>query len=222
LLLLKKVEGGMEMILGISASGRKDGVTGEAVKTVLEATGLEYEYITLAGKRIGGCIGCTRCASDNTCKLKDDWNAIGEKMLEAGAIVFGAPNYFGRMNALGHACWERTFSFRHREIFNLAGKLGVIVSTDYEGSNFVKPEIEDFMVRNKMAIVDSLQVNGYSQCYTCGYGQNCGVGNVVRKYGFIEEIKAEQFPPHFKEQPQPLFQAGRIGKILGSMLKSRL
>ncbi|WP_407313083.1 flavodoxin family protein [Desulfosporosinus sp. SB140] len=209
------------MILGISASGRKDGVTGEGVKAILEATGLPYEYVSLAGKKVGGCIGCTLCASDNTCKVRDDWNEIGEKMRAADAIVFGAPNYFGRMNALGHACWERTFSFRHREIFNLAGKLGVIVSTDYRGSNFVKPEIEDFMLRNKMAVVEALQIDGYSQCYTCGYGQNCGVGNVVRQHGFLDEIKSEQFPPHFKEQPEAVFHAGRIGKILGSMLKDR-
>ncbi|MCQ2027243.1 flavodoxin family protein, partial [Clostridium butyricum] len=131
------------MILGISASGRKDGVTSKIVKAILEAAGPENEYISLAGKRINGCIGCTLCASDNKCKVQDDWNAIGEKMLEADAIVFGAPNYFGRMNALGHACWERTFSFRHREVFSLAGKLGVIVSVEYENNDFVRPEIED-------------------------------------------------------------------------------
>jgi multimeric flavodoxin WrbA len=208
------------MILGIS-SGRKDGVTGEAVKAILKASGQPYEYISLSGKKVGGCIGCTLCAGDNTCKVKDGWNEIGEKMRTADAIVFGAPNYFGRMNALGHACWERTFSFRHREIFDLAGKLGVIVGTDYEGNSSVKPEIENFMLRNKMAVVESLQVNGYSQCYTCGYGQNCGVGNVVRKHGFVDEIEPEMFPPHFSEQPEAVFHAGRIGKILGSMLKDR-
>jgi multimeric flavodoxin WrbA len=209
------------MILGISASGRKDGVTGEAVKAILESTGLEYEYISLSGKRINGCTGCTRCASDNTCKVKDDWNPIAEKMLEAEAIVFGAPNYFGRMNALGHACWERTFSFRHREIFNLAGKLGVIVSVEFEGFHFVKPEIEDFMLRNKMAVVEALEVQGSAQCYTCGYGHDCGVGAVVRKHGFLEKIEPEYLPPHFGEQAEATFHAGRIGKILGSMLSNR-
>jgi multimeric flavodoxin WrbA len=159
------------MILGISASGRKDGVTSEAVKSILEATGSEYEYISLAGKRINGCIGCTLCASDNKCKIQDDWNEIGEKMLKADAIVFGAPNYFGRMNALGHACWERTFCFRHREAFNLAGKLGVIVGVDYQNSNSIQAEIEKFMLSNKMAVVESLAAYGYSQCYTCGYGE---------------------------------------------------
>ncbi len=209
------------MILGISASGRKDGVTSEAVRAILDATGLPSEYISLAGKKIGGCIGCTLCASDNTCKVKDDWNEIGEKMKQADAIVFGAPNYFGRMNALGHAFWERTFSFRHREIFKLAGKLGVIVGTDYKGRSSVKQEIEFFMLHNKMVVVEALQVDGYSQCYTCGYGQNCGVGNVVREHGFVDEIKPEYLPPRFSEQPEAVFHAGRIGKILGSMLKSR-
>ena len=210
------------MILGISSSGRKDGVTSEAVKSILEATGLEYEYISLAGNRINGCMGCTLCAADNKCKIQDDWNAIGEKMLEADAIVFGAPNYFGRVNALGHACWERTFSFRHREAFGLAGKLGVIVSVEYENNNYVKPEIEDFMLKNKMAVVESVEAHGFSQCYTCGYGNDCGVGNVVKEHGFVNKIENEQFPPLFNEQTEVMHDAKRVGKILGSILKSRL
>jgi multimeric flavodoxin WrbA len=152
---------------------------------------------------------------------EDDWNEIGEKMRAADAIVFGAPNYFGRMNALGHACWERTFCFRHREVFKLAGKLGVIVSTDNKGRNSIKPEIEDFMLRNKMAVVDAMQVEGYSQCYTCGFGQNCGVGSVVREQGFVDEITPEMLPMRFSQQPQAVYHAGRIGKILGSILKGR-
>ena len=209
------------MILGISASGRKDGVTSEAVKAVLAATGLEYEYVSLAGKRINGCNGCTLCAGDNNCKQQDDWNEIGAKMIQADAIVFGAPNYFSRMNALGHACWERTFSFRHREIFNLAGKLGVTISVEFEGNEFVKPQIEDFMVRNKMAIVESLNVGAYGQCYTCGYGHDCGVGRVVRVHGVLDKIEAEHFPPHFKEQFDAVCQTQKVGKILGSILKNR-
>ena len=188
------------MILGISASGRANGVTSEAVKAALRATGLEYDYVSLAGKRINGCMGCTLCAGDNCCKIQDDRNDIGKKMLKADAIVFGAPNYFGKMNSLGHACWERTFSFRHREIFNLSGKLGVIVSVGFEGEDPVKPQIEDFMLRNKMAIVESVQADGYGQCYTCGYGHDCGVGQVVKIHGFLEKIEDIDFPPHFKDQ----------------------
>jgi multimeric flavodoxin WrbA len=60
------------MILGISASGRENGITSEVVEAVLEATGEAYEYVSLAGLQIGGCRGCTRCAADNRCKVNDD------------------------------------------------------------------------------------------------------------------------------------------------------
>ena len=68
------------MILGISASGRENGITGEAVKAVLEATEQPYEFVSLAGLQINGCRGCTGCAGDNHCVVQDDWLEIGEKM----------------------------------------------------------------------------------------------------------------------------------------------
>ena len=34
------------------------------------------------------------------------------------------------MKVIGHAFWERTFSLRHREVFTLAGKLGIAVGLD--------------------------------------------------------------------------------------------
>lgn len=209
------------LILGISASGRNNSVTSDTVKAVLKASGLDYEYVSLAGKWINGCIGCTACAADNICKVQDDWNDIGEKMRKADAIVFGAPNYFGRMNALGHACWERAFCFRHREVFSLAGKLGVIVSVEYEGNNKVNPEIEDFMKRNKMVVVESVFAKGYSQCFTCGFGHDCSVGNVVRLHGFVEKVESKDLPPCFSQQDAAKLQAYKAGKILGSILSDR-
>lgn len=209
------------MILGISASGRKDGITSETVKAVLEATGLEYEFISLAGKRINGCIGCTQCAYDNKCKLKDDWIEIGEKMQKADAIVFGAPNYYGYINALGHACLERTFCFRHREVFNLAGKLGIIVSVDYFGDSTVHNYIKDMMQSNMMPIVDSVQAQGISQCYTCGCGIGCSVGRIVKTHGYIDNVEEHHLPPRLEKQEKVLFEVKRAGKTLGSILKNR-
>ncbi|WP_366924224.1 flavodoxin family protein [Metallumcola ferriviriculae] len=211
------------MILGISASGRKEGITSKAVKAILETTGLETEYISLAGKKINGCIGCTGCAADNQCRVKDDWIEIGEKMLKADAIVFGAPNYYGTINALGHACLERTFCFRHREAFNLAGKLGIAVSTSYgrEKEDPVHLIIKNFMIANMMPVIDTVSAQGYSQCYTCGYGHDCGVGSVVKKHGFIEKIEEKHYPPCFKEQEDAVLQTYKSGKLLGSILQNR-
>jgi multimeric flavodoxin WrbA len=210
------------MILGISGSGRPDGITSETVKAILEASGESYEYISLAGKQLNGCLGCTECAGDSRCKQQDDWNAIGEKMLEAEAIVFGAPHYYGTINALAHACLERTFCFRHREVFSLAGKLGIAVGVDGRPDESV---VVDYITRvmrsNQLAVVGSVQVRGYSQCYTCGYGETCAAGNVVANHGFIDSIEEWHLPDRLAEQEEKLLEVHKAGKLLGSILRSK-
>lgn len=210
-------------ILGISASARENGITAAAVKAVLEATGEPYEYISLAESTIRGCHGGTRCAADNRCKVEDDWPFIAEKMLAADALVFGAPTYYGMINALGHACLERTFCFRHREVFSLAGKLGVAVGVG-RGSEDSSPTIEyicRMMTSNLMAVVGTVQAEGYSQCYTCGYGHDCAVGGVVRAHGFLERIETGHCPPRFVEQEPAVLTAYKVGRTLGSILQAR-
>lgn len=209
-------------ILGISASGRPDGTVKDAVLAVLEESNQRYEFVSLAGKQVGGCRGCVLCASDNRCKVADDWNAIGEQMLAADAIVFGAPNYYGTINSLGHACLERTFCFRHREAFSLAGKLGVAIGV---GAGPDPSKVVEFirmvMASNLMPLVGTVKARGQSQCYTCGFGEDCAAGGVVASHGFIERIEQEHLPPPFAEQEDAILQAKKAGKTLGSILRNR-
>ncbi len=222
---MKKVQVTWMKILGISGSGRPDGITAEAVEEILGSTGCAYEFISLAGMRINGCLACLQCVADNICKQQDDWNLIGQKMLEADAIVFGAPTYYGVINSLGQACLERTFCFRHQERFLLAGKLGVAVGVDGGDIKTHRSGVIDYiqlvMQSNMMAMVGNVYATGFDQCFSCGYGSNCAAGGVVEKHGFIAEILPEHCPPRLAQQPGPLFQARKVGKLLGSILKSR-
>jgi multimeric flavodoxin WrbA len=210
------------MVLGISASGRSGRVTETAVRTILESCGEETRFISLAGLNIGGCRGCVLCAGDNRCKHKDDWLEVGEAMLDADAIVFGAPAYYGMINALGHAALERTYCFRHRERFLLAGKLGVAVGVDRSTDERPVGEyIKKMMESNKMAFVGSVLATGYSQCYDCGYGLDCAVGNIVRNHGFLDKLESSHYPLRFEEQERTVHEAEKTGKILGSMVQAR-
>jgi hypothetical protein len=126
------------------------------------------------------------------------------------------------LNALGQATLERTFSFRHMERFILAGKLGIIVSCGYNPQNNpVKNTIEMFMDTAKMSVLASVEVRGYSQCYTCGPGIDCAVGNVVKDHGFLTEILPEHLPEDFDKQEEAKLQAYKAGKVLGSILRAR-
>ena len=204
------------MILGISASGRKNKIIHQTVKAIALKTGMEYEVISLAGKKINGCIGCVQCVHDNLCKVQDDWNDIGKKMTDADIIIFGAPNYYGSINALGHACLERTFSFRHLGNFTLKGKIGISVSNARENLSVdpVKETIQKFMISNQMEIIGHVTAQGYDQCYTCGVGHFCEVGNVVKCHGILEKIEKEHLPKEFSEQFNTIEQVDDVVRTL--------
>jgi len=91
-------------VLAINGSPRKDGNTAALINHVLAAVakeGIETECVSLAGKKLHGCIACYKCAENKggRCAIKDDVNGLLEKMLEADAIVLGSPTYFANMSS---------------------------------------------------------------------------------------------------------------------------
>jgi hypothetical protein len=122
------------------------------------------------------------------------------------------------LNAIGHAFWERTFALRHREAFLFAGKLGIAVGLN---RNQDKKEatafIEKMMLSNKMAVIATFTDSGHQQCYDCGYGHDCVVGNVCAHMGLTTaELAEENRPVEYGSEAQK--EAKAIGKMLGSIL----
>lgn len=195
-------------ILAISGSARVGRMTHSAVNALLEGCTDDFEIISLAGKKINGCLGCAACAGDNKCKVCDDFNEIADKMEEADIIIFGAPNYFGTINALAHAVLERTFCFRHRDRFILEGKLGVIVTTceSREIEDPVAALIDRNFFFNHIETIGRVQTTNYNQCYTCGYGHSCIRGAVARKHGLLEEILPCHLPKEVACQDETMQQ----------------
>ena len=83
-------------LLGIVGSYRKTGNTEIVIKAVGERMGEDWELsmIRLPKLKILPCKGCYVCMlPDIKCNLDDDVEWILERMSEADAIIFGAPNY---------------------------------------------------------------------------------------------------------------------------------
>lgn len=84
-----------------------------------EEAGCSVETISLAGKKIAGCLGCNACyRNGGTCVQKDDMTEIREKLVEADEIVLASPIYFYSMTAQMKAAIDRTYAF----YMQLAGK----------------------------------------------------------------------------------------------------
>lgn len=207
--------------IGISSSGRKAAYSRIIVRDILEESGVEYELIDLAALNIKGCLGCLKCAGDNRCVQKDDFQGVVDRINGADALVFGGGNYYGMLNAIGHAFWERTFALRHREAFPFAGKLGIAVGLDRDrDKREATAFIEKMMLSNKMAVISTFSDSGHHQCFDCGYGHDCAVGGVYACMGLTTaELAEENRPVEYGGEARK--EARAIGKMLGSILRTR-
>lgn len=208
------------MILGICGSPRKEKTSGvyTLVNTVMEATGIDYEFVHLRKKQISGCIACLGCVKDNVCKVEDDLTPLREKIVEADGYVIGAPNYYSGMNATTHAFLERWFQFRHQEGDLLWGKLGVAVGVGGTEGHYPADEIEKFFLYNFIETVAKVPGQGAASCFSCGYGETCKVGIPYFLHG--EGVKiTEDIIPDVTKQPEVIQAAVAAGKKLGQRLQ---
>ncbi|NDV27552.1 flavodoxin family protein [Desulfovibrio sp. JC010] len=199
-------------ILGISGSPRKKGSTSELVQTVLEATGLETEFISLGGKKISACKYCLACAKDNVCKVKDDMYKLREKLLEADGFVIGGCNMWSTLNGYTHNFMERLFQFHHQGNNPLRGKPAVAIGV---GGGDGNPPAQELLNRFKMFgfnTVGSVTAQGDFACYSCGIGNKCDISLVC---GLDENGDVDMnCKPNLNKQPQVLKEAKQLGKLL--------
>ena len=205
-------------VLGVSGSPRKDHSTDRLVKEVLSTVGVETEFVSLAGKRIGACIACLGCVKDNVCKVKDDMQPLRDKIVAADAYVMGAANYYSMLNGLSHCFLERFYQFRHREGKALAGKLGVAVGIGGSSGDPVVENIKTFFQYNQIDCIGSVSAQGAASCFVCGYGETCKVGAVHMFFGPGTKITPEIIPD-LDKQPEKLEAARQLGRELGERLK---
>ena len=71
-----------------------------------------------------------------------------------------------------------------------------------------------------MAVIATFTNSGHQQCYDCGFGHDCAVGNVYTHMGLTTAENAEDNrPEEYGCEAQE--EAKAIGKMLGSILNAR-
>jgi multimeric flavodoxin WrbA len=115
-------------VLGIVCSPRKGGNTEILVKEALasaEEAGAKTELVSVVGKNIAPCDGCSSCRQTGVCHIRDDMQSIYQQLETADAIIFGSPVYFGSVSAQAKAIMDRTFVYLEdrKEPRKLRGKV---------------------------------------------------------------------------------------------------
>ena len=90
------------IVLGISMSPRLNGNSDLLLRRALggaESAGAQVEYVRLCGLKIGPCIECNACYTTGICQVKDDYQQLLQKMIEADRLIFATPVFFASVCA---------------------------------------------------------------------------------------------------------------------------
>lgn len=207
-------------VLGISGSPVKNSNTDRLVKTVLEATGLDYEFIKLSEYDIHPCRACLGCTVDNTCKQQDDWRIIESKIKECAALVIGGYPTYGTLDSRTKMLTERMYSMHHQRMLN-KGKIGVAVAVGLgrgiPGADHAADQIAAFMEMEGINVIGKLSGNGNVSCLSCGYGGSCRISAVPLLFGRGAVPSGGKYTA-IEDQKDVIDKANEIGHEIGRLL----
>ncbi|MCD6504475.1 flavodoxin family protein [Candidatus Bathyarchaeota archaeon] len=150
-------------VIGIVGSPRAGGNTELLVREALnsaEEQGAETELITLGNKEIKPCDACLTCRKTKECRIKDDFQQIFDKMVEADGIIIGSPVYFGSATPQVKALIDRAgyLSIAKGRVFERKVG-GPLVVARRAGQNFTFAELLFFFLHQGMIVPGSTYWN---------------------------------------------------------------
>ena len=214
-------------VLGVSGSPTKNSNTDRAVQAVLEATGMETEFVKLADYTVAPCTACLGCVYTNRCVIQDDGIMLAEKAKAADALVIGGFTPYSTLDGRSKAFIERLYPLRHRRGF-MAGKPGaaIITSCVPEENKQLPPAGEMgvnavmfYMMEEGMRFVGSLKIQGNLPCIKCGFGDECDLSGLKMLFGPEATVDSVGIND-VDRKPSNLDEARSLGRKIAEALKT--
>lgn len=177
----------MIKVVAFNGSPRKNGNTSILIHTVfdvLNAQGIETEFIQIGNKTVHGCTACGKCReiADCKCHIKNDLlNQCIEKMVAADGIILASPVYFADITSELKALIDVAGYVTRGSGHLLARKVGAgIVAVRRAGELHALNSMNNFFLINQMIIPGSSYWN-------MAFGS--GVGDVLKDIEGIQTMK---------------------------------
>ena len=215
-------------VLGISGSPIPDSNTDRAIKAVLSATGLDYDFYKLSDYTVSPCNACLGCVKTNRCVIKDDGNTFVDLARNADALVIGGFTPYSTLDARTKAFMERLYPLRHTHGF-MKGKPGasVIASCVPENADGLPPAntmganaIQFFMMEEGMNYLGNVSIMGTIPCITCGSGDSCNMTGITMLYGPDATVSTVGIKT-FEKQPKATAAARELGLRIAEALNKK-
>jgi multimeric flavodoxin WrbA len=215
-------------VLGVSGSPIPNSNTDRAVRTVLQATGLETEFVKLSDYTFAPCAADLGCVETNECVIGDDGNLLAEKARAADGLIVGGFTPYSTLDARTKAFLERLYPLRHRRGY-MAGKPGgaVITCAIPENCESLPPAcdygvdaIRFFMMEEGMDFVGSVRIRGNVPCVRCGFGDECDMSGIRMLFGpeaTVNSVGIEQV----EQQSEAYTRCRELGEGIAEALTQR-
>ena len=159
-------------ILGISGSPVPNSNTDRLVLQVMQASGLEYEFVKLSDLKVGPCRACKACVEDNICTVKDDFPELAKKLKEAKGFVIGGYTPYGVVDGFTKALLERLCSMRHLNNLNEQKNVVTIISgLSKQSRELALKSIATVLSMENMNLVSQLSIDENVPFLTYGFGE---------------------------------------------------
>ena len=214
-------------VLGVSGSPIPNSNTDRAVKAILDATGLEAEFIKLSDYKYSGCTHCLECTYTNKCVINDDGPMLIEKTRKASAVVIGGWTPFSSLDSRTKAFMERCFANRHLKNY-MKGKPAVSVVTHAApeenpelppAASMGQNAIMYYVIEEGMNYLGGVKVVGNVPCIRCGVGDTCEISGLKMLLGPTATV-AKAGVKKFEEQPA-VKEAVKLGKLIAEALAKK-
>lgn len=153
-------------ILGIAASPRKDQSTyfllNECLQEIQNTSAslnkpIKTEIISLAGKKINGCIACGKCKKGVLCSQQDDFQNLIPILADSDlkGIVLATPVYMGSMSSQAKAFLDRSVLFRRNGFLfkNMLGSVLTVGGSRNGGQELTIQAVHAAMLIHDMVLV---------------------------------------------------------------------
>jgi len=215
-------------VLGVSGSPISNSNTDRAVKAVLEATGLETEFIKLSEYAIAPCKACLGCLTTNRCVIEDDGILLAEKAKEADALVIGGYTSYSSIDARTKSFIERLYPLRHIKGFMREKPGGAVITCAVPENVEGLPQAFDagsnaimfYMMEEGMLFEGSVRVMGNPPCIKCGHGDLCDMSGIKMLFGPNATITSVGVNI-FENQQDAVAAAAALGKRLAQALSEK-
>lgn len=143
-------------VMFINGSPHEKGSTYTAmreVEKVLQANGIDTQWVQVGKKPVAGCVACGFCAKNGRCVFNDEVNAIHDQLDQIDGFVVGSPVYYCGPSGQVRCFLDRLF-FSGQGRF--AGKVGAaVVSCRRGGAATAFDQLNKYFSISNMPIATS-------------------------------------------------------------------